>query len=87
MQDTVAKCAKNIMGSSVSSYGQNFCFLSIPEESNQHIVDADCKVVQGGGEDWKQEVILLFYSMKIIVWSGMITKKAIMGFHSFSRGQ
>ena len=67
MQVNVSKCAKNIKGSSVSSYGQNFHFSSIPEESNQYTVDADCKIMQGGGEDWKQKVILLFYSMKIIV--------------------
>lgn len=41
-----------------------FCLF---QKSNQHTVDADCKVVQGGGEDWKQKVDLLFYTMKIIV--------------------
>lgn len=65
MQVNVSKCAKNIKGSSVCTLDQNLDFLSIPEESNQHTVDADCKVVQGGGVDWKQKVILLFYSMKI----------------------
>lgn len=57
------------------------------EDSDQHTVGADCKAVPWAKGACKQRAALLLYSVKITVQSGMITKSAIMGFHSVSRGQ
>lgn len=67
--------------------GQDLDFTAPAEDSDQHAVDADCKVVPWASGAWKQRAALLLYSVKITVQSGMITKNAIMGFHSVSRGQ
>ena len=45
MQVNISKSAKSTEQSSVSTYGQDLDFTSIPEDSNQHTVDADCNVV------------------------------------------
>lgn len=67
MQVNLSKCAKSTEQFSISTYGQDLDFTSIPEGSNQHTVDADCKVVQWGSIAWKQKGTLLLYSMKITV--------------------
>lgn len=48
MQVNVSECAKSTEQSSVSTYGQDLDFTSIPEESNQHTTDGGCKVAQWG---------------------------------------
>lgn len=83
----LSKCAGSTEQSSVSTHGEDLDFTAILEDSNQHTVDAECEGAQCGSAVWKQKSGLLLYSMKITVQSGMITKNAIMGFHSVSRGQ
>lgn len=67
--------------------GQELDSPSPAADSDQHIVGADCKAVPWASGACKQRAALLLYSVKITVQSGMITKNAIMGFHSVSRGQ
>lgn len=45
MQVYVSKCAKSKEKFSVSTYGQDLDFASIPEDSSQDIAHGDCRVV------------------------------------------
>lgn len=83
----LSKRAGSTEQSSVSTHEQDLDFTAILGDSHQHAADAECEGVQCESAVWKQKSALLLYSMKITVQSEMITKNAIMGFHSVSRGQ